>query len=155
MWMTYCPKLSTSLTMLSGGRGGITPQIYRRSVVDCCCITRTVFGFHQRCIVGFGVESKRRFALRITIGLLILGLAACSTAVVPMDGGTYMLARRSAQAGFGPPLGAQAKVYQDASAFCAKQGRVAETVKLDTVDSGFARPGSVNLQFRCVLSSPP
>jgi hypothetical protein len=99
-----------------------------------------------------GRNEQRERAVRATIILLVICLTACSTGIVPMDGDTYMLARRSAQAGFGPPLGAQAKVYQDASAFCSKKGRGVETVKLDTVDSGFARPGSVNLQFRCVLS---
>ena len=52
MLMTYWPELSASLTMLSGGRGGITRQIYRRSAVDCFCITHTVFGAAENCIAA-------------------------------------------------------------------------------------------------------
>jgi hypothetical protein len=86
-------------------------------------------------------------------GLVFLSLTACSTGIVPMDAGTYMLARRSAQVGSGPPVRAQAKVYRDASAFCAQQGRLVETIKLDVDDGHPAHPGSVNLQFRCVKST--
>lgn len=91
--------------------------------------------------------------MRITVGLFLLVLSACATEVVPMDAGTYMLARRSAQVGGGPPVKAQAKVYQEASEFCAKQGRVVETVKLDLDDGYIAHPGSVKLQFKCVVTS--
>jgi hypothetical protein len=91
--------------------------------------------------------------MRIAIGLIFLFLSACATEIVPMDAGTYMLARRSAQVGGGPPVKAQAKVYQDASTFCAKQGRVVETVKLDLDDGYIAHPGSVKLQFKCVVKS--
>ena len=85
--------------------------------------------------------------------LFALALTACSTGIIPTDGGTYMIARRSAQVGAGPPVGAQAKAYKDANDFCAKQGRSVETVKIDLDPSSFGHPGSVNLQFRCV--SPP
>ena len=82
-----------------------------------------------------------------------LALMACtSTGVVPMDAGTYMVAKRSAQAGFGPPVKTQAAVYREASDYCARQSKSLETVKLDVVDGAFARPGSVTLQFRCVAT---
>ncbi len=55
----------------------------------------------------------------------------------------------SAQAGFGPPVAAKAQVYREANAFCARQGKTVETVNLELTDSGFARPGSVTLEFRC------
>lgn len=89
--------------------------------------------------------------MRTALLVVVLAVAACSsTGVVPMDGGTYSIGKRSAQAGFGPPLGAKADVYREASEFCAKQGKALETVKLDMTNSGFARPGAVSLQFRCV-----
>jgi hypothetical protein len=47
----------------------------------------------------------------------------------------------------------QVDVYQDASDFCAKQGRVVETVKLVADDGYIGHLGSVNLQFRCVMKS--
>lgn len=82
---------------------------------------------------------------------MAIALSACATTgVIPMDKDTYILGKRSAQLGFGPPVGAKAEVYEEANAFCAKQSRSVETVSFESVDSGFARPGSVSLQFRCV-----
>ena len=78
-------------------------------------------------------------------------LTACaSTGIVPMDKGTYIVSKRSAQAGFGPPVGAKADVYQEANEFCKKQNKEVETVDFQMSNSGFAKPGSVSLQFRCV-----
>ena len=80
----------------------------------------------------------------------IFTLSACSsTGVVPMDKGTYMIGKRSTQAGFGPPNGTKADVYQEANEFCAKQQKTVSTVNLDVTNSGFARPGSVELIFAC------
>jgi hypothetical protein len=85
---------------------------------------------------------------------LCVGIAGCATTgVIPMDKDTYMIARRSAQVGFGPPLGAKAEVYKQANAFCEKQDKTVETVDFNMINSGFARPGSVNLQFRCISGS--
>lgn len=80
----------------------------------------------------------------------LLMLSACSsTGVVPMDGGTFMIAQRSAQVGFGPPDGVKADVYKEANDFCSKQQKAVETIKLDVTNSGFGRPGNVSLQFKC------
>lgn len=85
-----------------------------------------------------------------TAAILLLALAGCaSTGVVPMDGGTYMIALRSAQVGFGPANGAKADVYKEANAFCATQSKQVQTVRLDMTDGGFARPASVSLKFKC------
>lgn len=85
--------------------------------------------------------------------VLIFGafmLTACSsTGVVPMNSGTYLIAKRSAQAGFGPPDGVKADVYREANDFCAKERQNVETINLEVTNSGFARPGNVSLQFRC------
>ncbi|WP_236720878.1 hypothetical protein [Paraburkholderia phytofirmans] len=80
---------------------------------------------------------------------VLLALAACSTGVVPMDAGTYMVAKRSAQVGFGPANGAKADVYREANEFCAKENKKVETVSLQMTDSAFAQPASASLQFRC------
>lgn len=83
--------------------------------------------------------------------ILMLALTGCaSTGVVSMDNDTYMVGKRSAQIGFGPPVGAKADVYREANAFCAKQNKKVETIELKMTNSGFARPASVSLQFRCV-----
>jgi Short C-terminal domain len=85
------------------------------------------------------------------IGLTLAFLIACGKPkVVPMEGDTYLVQERSAQVGFGPPEGAKAEVYQIANEFCANRNQVVETVAFNMVDSGFAKPGSVSLQFRCV-----
>ena len=88
--------------------------------------------------------------MRCLLVLLIFFMASCSsTGVVPLDGGTYMIAKRSAQVGFGPPDGVKADVYREANEFCAKKNKEVETVNLEVTNSGFARPGNVSLTFRC------
>jgi hypothetical protein len=83
--------------------------------------------------------------------MLVLALAACSsTGVVPMDGDTYMVSKRSAQVGFGPADGAKADIYREANDFCAKQNKKVKTVSLQMTDSGFAQPASASLQFQCM-----
>ena len=77
-------------------------------------------------------------------------LAACSsTGVVPMDGGKFMIAQRSAQVGFGPPDGVKADVYKEANHFCAEQTKKVKTINLEVTNSGFAKPGNVSLEFSC------
>ena len=81
----------------------------------------------------------------------MLAVTACSsTGVTPVDGNTFMIAKKSAQVGFGPPIKTEAAVYAEASEFCEKQHNKVETVDLVVRNSTFGRPGSVNLKFRCV-----
>ena len=87
-------------------------------------------------------------AILLLAASLISGCA--STGVVPMDGDTYMISKRSLQLGCGRPVATQAAVYREANAFCAKQDKQVETVNLEVQDSLPARPGSVTLQFRCI-----
>ena len=89
----------------------------------------------------------------VFLALVLTGCA--STGVVPMDKDTYMVAKRSAQFGFGPADGVKADVYREANDFCAKVNKKLETVKLDMTNSGFARPASASLEFRCVSDSAP
>jgi hypothetical protein len=80
----------------------------------------------------------------------VIWLIGCSsTGVVPMDGDSYLLSKRSAQVGFGPPEGTKADVYREANAFCAEEGKKVHTVNLEMTNGAFARPGSVALQFEC------
>ena len=89
----------------------------------------------------------------VFLALVLTGCA--STGVVPMDKDTYMVAKRSAQVGFGPADSVKADVYREATDFCAKQNKKLETAKLDMTNSGFARPASASLEFRCVSDSTP
>ncbi len=90
--------------------------------------------------------------MRIFLNLVILiALFGCaSTGIVPIDNGTYMVSKRSAQVGSGPPVGAKADVYREANDFCAQMGKKVETIDFQGTDSGFARPASASLQFKCV-----
>lgn len=60
-----------------------------------------------------------------------------------------MIAKRSAQAGFGPPDGVKADVYKEANEFCARESTKVKTLNLDITNSGFGRPGNVSLTFSC------
>lgn len=82
--------------------------------------------------------------------LACLTTACSSTGVVPMDGDTYTVSKRSAQVGFGPADGPKADIYREANDFCGKQGKKVQTVSLQMTDSGFAQPASASLQFRCM-----
>ena len=87
----------------------------------------------------------------VSMCLSLAALAACSsTGIVPMDKGTYVVSKRSAQIGFGPADGAKADVYTEANAFCAKSGKTLETVKLEMTPSALAQSASASLEFRCV-----
>lgn len=87
----------------------------------------------------------------LALPLACAALAACSsTGITPMDKGTYLIAKKSAQVGFGPPIGIKGEVYTEANEFCSKESKAVETVKLDETDSGFARSAAVSLVFRCV-----
>ena len=60
--------------------------------------------------------------MRYILILIVFMLSACgSTGVVRTDAETFMIARRSAQVGFGPPVQARADVYREASEFCSME----------------------------------
>lgn len=83
--------------------------------------------------------------------LLAVGLIGCAnTGIVPMDKGTYLIAKKSPQVGFGPPIGIKGEAYSEANEFCSKDGKAVETVKLEETNSGFGRPAAISLEFRCV-----
>ena len=81
----------------------------------------------------------------------VVGVACgcASTGVVETDGGVYLIAKKSPQVGFGPPIGVRAEVYQEANEFCAKQSKSVETISLELTDAGFGRAAAASLQFRC------
>lgn len=91
--------------------------------------------------------------MRVTVTLMLSlsVLAGCAdSGVVPMDKGTYLIAKKSPQVGFGPPVGIKADAYVEANQFCAKSGQAVQTVKMDETNSGFAKAAAISLQFRCV-----
>lgn len=82
--------------------------------------------------------------------LLLMVTACSSTGVVPMDKGTYLISKKSAQVGFGPPIGIKGEAYIEANDFCAKDGKAVETLKYEETNAGFARSAAVALEFRCI-----
>lgn len=85
------------------------------------------------------------------IFVAIVCFSGCtSTGVVSSGDDTYMIAKKSAQVGFGPPVKTEAAVYQEAGDDCASQGKIVQTVDKVVRNSTFGRPGSVNLKYRCV-----
>lgn len=83
--------------------------------------------------------------------LAVVALVACAnTGIVPKDRGTYLIAKKSPQVGFGPPIGIKGEAYREANEFCAKDGNGVETLKFEETNAGFARSAAVALEFRCV-----
>jgi len=92
--------------------------------------------------------------MRLLVLCAVLVLTACSsTGAVPTGDDTFMIAKKSAQVGFGPPVKTEAAVYEEASSYCESQQKTVETVDKEVRNSTFGRPGSVNLKFRCVVAS--
>lgn len=61
-----------------------------------------------------------------------------------------MIAKKSAQVGFGPPVGIKGEVYEEANEFCTRETKAVETIDLQETNSGFARSAAISLTFRCV-----
>ncbi len=93
----------------------------------------------------------RKYASIISIAFVsVLLISGCaSTGVVQMDAGVYMISKKSAQVGFGPPIGIRAEVYQEANDFCAGKQAVVETVNLELTNAGLARSAVATLIFKC------
>ncbi len=89
-----------------------------------------------------------KYATIASLSLFIISGCA-STGVVQTDSGTYMISKKSAQVGFGPPIGVRADVYQEANDFCAKKQAEVETVNLELTDAGLARSAAATLIFKC------
>lgn len=89
-------------------------------------------------------------ALSVLGALLVAGCT--STGVVQVSPGFYMVSATGTSPAFTGTEDAIKKVYREASAFCAEQGRVVESGSLDTVEQAFGRPGRATLHFRCVES---
>lgn len=107
--------------------------------------------------MGQGLDDIRqqqvaKMRMHKLIGCLVLSLlVGCASAgIVPMDKGTSLIAKKSAQVGFGPPIGIKGEAYAEANDFCAKEAKSVETLRLEQTDSGFVRPAAVSLEFRCV-----
>lgn len=79
-------------------------------------------------------------------------LAGCaSSGVVQTDPGVYMVAHKNNGGMFGNIEAVKADAYREAGEFCAKDGKVVQTV--DSKAEGaipFVRLGAASVTFRCV-----
>lgn len=84
----------------------------------------------------------------LSIVLLLSGCA--SSGVVPLSADKFMISKNTAKFGGGISASAASEVYEEASDFCAKQGKKVETVDLQLTPGRFGSLGNVTLQFRCI-----
>jgi hypothetical protein len=97
-----------------------------------------------------------RSPMLVPAAIALLAMTACQRpGVVPMDRDTFLVAESRVQFGSGLPVSAKAEVYDVANEFCAKRGKVLETVNLEITDAEWGRPASVTLVFRCVDPAKP
>lgn len=83
--------------------------------------------------------------------ILCFVIAGCSTGIVAMDQGTYMIGKDGGA--FVSQESTKAYVYNAANAFCAERSMVVETISVETRGAiPFVRPSQAQLQFRCVPS---
>ena len=90
------------------------------------------------------------WAASAAVASFTLFVGCASTGVVATGKDTYLIAKKSPQVGFGPPIGIKGEAYTEANEFCTKEGKVVETLKLEQTNSGFARAAAVSLEFRCI-----
>jgi hypothetical protein len=87
----------------------------------------------------------------LTLSALVLTLAACAnTGVMHRDGGQLFIAKADAQISSGPPTNVKRDAIAEATAYCTKDNKRFETVKLEENDAGPGKPAAVALTFKCV-----
>jgi uncharacterized lipoprotein YajG len=87
----------------------------------------------------------------ITIATVALLAGCASSGVVQTDPGTYMLAVKNNGGIFGNVDRVKADAYVEAGEFCAKDGKVVQTVEAKTEGAiPFVRMGGASLTFKCV-----
>lgn len=84
--------------------------------------------------------------------VLLCALTGCaSTGIVPMNKGTFMVAKKSAGGLFVTGEEVKADLYKEAAEHCAKTGQAVETIKAEGKNAiPFARTSQASLEFRCV-----
>jgi hypothetical protein len=85
----------------------------------------------------------------LAVVVVVLSGCASSTGVISAGKDQYMIAREDN--GPASSLGAiKAKVFQEASAFCAGQGKTMQVVRENDVPRSFGQFPQTSLQFSCV-----
>lgn len=91
---------------------------------------------------------------KTAFGLVVLLSACASTGIVQTGDGTYMVAKKSAAGMATSGSTIKAEIYQEAGDFCAKDGRVVQTISATSANAiPFARMPQAEINFRCVIPS--
>jgi hypothetical protein len=97
--------------------------------------------------------------MKIGIGLVMivsLGQLGCATTgtngVVPIGPDLYMIGGLGKFTDFSGST-VKARMFKEAAAYCAGQGRVMSPVNSTGQDSGFGTYASAEVQFRCLRSN--
>ena len=100
---------------------------------------------------------KKKFIATITIvtACFTSGCATTGTnGIVQIGPDLYMVGGLGKFTDFSSS-GVKARLYQDASKYCADGGRVMLPVNSTGQDSGFGTYASAEIQFRCLLPADP
>ena len=87
--------------------------------------------------------------LAISVTCLAAGCATGTDGVVPIGPDLYMIGGLGKFTDFSSSS-VKARMFQDASKFCADQGRVMAPVNSAGQDSGYGTYASAEVQFRCL-----
>lgn len=87
-----------------------------------------------------------------TIALLISGCSG--PGVVPMGRDTYMIAKEGSFTTFSGGA-VKAELYQQANGFCEGKGKQLMPLKDSSIDKGYGRHASAEVQFRCLDGNDP
>lgn len=91
----------------------------------------------------------------ITMACLVSGCATTGTdGIVPIGPDLYMVGGLGKFTDFSSS-GVKARLFQDASKYCADMGRVMLPVNSTGKDSGYGTYASAEIQFRCLLPTEP
>lgn len=96
-------------------------------------------------------QNKKKTQMRATILLALSAfLAACSTGVVSMGRGNYMVSEKAVGCGFATAGGQKADAYKKAKMFCSERDLNVEVISITSKDGApFVQCASAELQFKC------
>lgn len=89
--------------------------------------------------------------MKAAVAVLAVCLGGCSTpntGVVPIGDGIYMQSKFGSLVTFSGGQ-VKAELFQEAAAFCSKQGKKLVPVNSTSKDSGLGTYASAEVQFRC------
>lgn len=92
---------------------------------------------------------------RLLVPTIALFMAGCSgPGVVPMGRDTYMTAKEGSFTTFSGGS-VKAELYREANAFCEGKGKQLMPLKDSSIDKGYGRHASAEVQFRCLDANDP